>query len=206
MINLDLMQYLPEYYRGEPLMPAIMETVAKEIGTFSEVLDDVLNQIFLYSATWGLELWENDLGLSANENLSLDLRRAKIKALLMGCATITDARMTEIINQFTASKTARVEEAPELYGFRIILPFEQIDFQLMLAAVEEMKPKHLGYGIVMNFDPNHSKMYIGSILACGEIITVYPWMPPDLTTSAAVVIGTALGGGSERTTVYPKGA
>ena len=109
MINLDLMQYLPEYYRGEPLMPAIMETVAKEIGTFSEVLDDVLNQIFLYSATWGLELWENDLGLSANENLSLDLRRAKIKALLMGCATITDARMTEIINQFTASKTARVD-------------------------------------------------------------------------------------------------
>ena len=73
----------PAYYLAHEQSRAIIETLADASLEAKTALADVMNQFFVDTATWGLALWEWQVGLQTDTSLSLDTRRAAIRQKLV---------------------------------------------------------------------------------------------------------------------------
>ena len=97
----EMMAYLPRYYESSRVMRILMQTKGYEIDKLRQALDEVLEQFFVSKATWGLSIWERELGLIVNETLSISDRRARILASLNSTDNCTLATIKRIAKSFT---------------------------------------------------------------------------------------------------------
>ena len=87
--RVELINYLPLFYRKIEQMKAIQNTLSTEVSKMRCVEKDVFMQGFVETATWGLKFFEEELGLPIEPNLSYEQRREMIKAKLRGTGTTT---------------------------------------------------------------------------------------------------------------------
>ena len=85
----ELMSYLPENYPDSRETVAFQEALQPENELMWRARDELLAQLNLYTATWGLDYWEDALGLLNGQGIDLDTRRRQIAAKLQGRATTT---------------------------------------------------------------------------------------------------------------------
>ncbi|MCO1603656.1 YmfQ family protein [Desulfosporosinus nitroreducens] len=149
----DLMKYLPEYYQGIREMKRLQETASDEMGLFLFAIDDVLSQCFVDSATWGLDYWESQLGLTTEVNKPIDRRRESIKAKIRGSGTTTKQMIIDTASAFSGGEVD-VIEYPAEYRFEVRftgvkgIPPNMPGFIQML---EQIKPTHLGYSFKYSY-------------------------------------------------------
>jgi len=67
-----MIEYLPGYYRASRIMGATLSAQGQEIDKLFDAMDQTLDQFFISTATWGLSLWEELLGLPINETFSIE--------------------------------------------------------------------------------------------------------------------------------------
>lgn len=84
-----LMSYLPENYLESKETVAFQEALQPEADLLWKSRDDLLAQLDPATADWGLDYWEDALGLANGRGLELDVRRRAIAAKLQGRATTT---------------------------------------------------------------------------------------------------------------------
>ncbi len=134
-----MLAYLPPYYRESRVMNAILNAQGKEIDKLNDAIDEVLKQFFISTATWGIDIWEEQYGLPVNENLNLQTRRQLVLAKKR-------SRRTSLLQILQA-----IEPTITLIWSRLRLPFtiysaEDIyDFGPLVVLLERHKPAHLGY-------------------------------------------------------------
>ena len=75
---MSLINKLPYFYDNDITKP-IQNSLDIESSSVNENLEELLNQFFVNSATYGLDNWENMLGISKN-NFDYVTRRENIKA------------------------------------------------------------------------------------------------------------------------------
>ena len=143
----NLMKYLPTYYKDSLVMNNLMQTLAKEIALINYKIEDILNQFFIDTATWGLDLWEKELGINTDIQKSYETRREVIKAKLRGQGTITKNMLKNTARAYTNAESEIIEN-PQDYSF--IIKFIGIkgippNMQLLIDTIEEIKPAHLAY-------------------------------------------------------------
>ena len=85
----EMLSYLPHYYETSRVMKSILQAQGGEIDSLRQALDETLNQFFIRTATWGLDRWEEILGLAITPHQPLDERRNKIVSALRGFGTAT---------------------------------------------------------------------------------------------------------------------
>ncbi len=146
----DLMRYLPWYYHESREMLKLQETVAEEVGALRYyAIPDLLKQFFIKTATWGLDYWENELGLVTDRSNSYVRRREIIQAKLRGSGTSTKERIKSVATAFSGGEVDVIEYTDE-YRFEVKfigvlgIPPNMAGF---LAMLDEIKPAHLGYAI-----------------------------------------------------------
>lgn len=143
----DLMRMIPEYYRNSRVMKAIQSVDAAELGQLRFALDETLKQFFVDSATWGLDGWEKELGLSTDSASPSARRRELIRAKLRGTGTTTKRMIIEAAASFSGGEV-EVIEYPEENRFEVKfvgvkgIPSNMAGFIRML---EDIKPAHLAY-------------------------------------------------------------
>lgn len=98
---MKLLDYLPEYLKEIKEIKAIMDTEDVEIDELRTVIQDVLDQKFIDAATWGLELWERELGLPINPNLTYAERRSKLKSKIRGIGKVDSNLIKEVADSWT---------------------------------------------------------------------------------------------------------
>lgn len=145
--SLDLMQYLPDYYRGVTEMEALQDSVGREILTLRLGAAVVLAQAYVEAATQSLGRWEAELGLSSDPSKSAESRREIIKAKRRGAGTTTPQMIERVASAFTGGEV-KVEEAPGEYSFVVrfvgtlgIPP----NMAGLIQILDEIKPAHLAY-------------------------------------------------------------
>lgn len=114
-------------------------------GLFSSAFD-AQAQVFVLSATWGLELWEKYLGLETVRSLSEAVRKERIISKLRGTGTTTKT-MIENVAESYANGEVEVTEQNELYQFTIKFVSSRGQpegLAQLKEAIEEIKPAHLG--------------------------------------------------------------
>jgi hypothetical protein len=145
--SINLMDYLPEYYRGVVTMEELQDTLGKEISRLITGTGEVLDQAFLETAAWSLARWEQELGLSTDPSKSLVSRREMIKAKMRGVGTTTPQMIQRTASAFSGGDVS-VEEVPDEYRFVVrfvgslgIPP----NMPGLIQILEEIKPAHLSY-------------------------------------------------------------
>ncbi|MFS0727044.1 putative phage tail protein [Paenibacillus sp. 1P07SE] len=150
---LDLMAYLPSYYRGIREMEALQGRQGEEIGRLRDSLDDGLRQAFVETATWGLEHWELEFGLAVDPSRPDEWRREVLRAKIRGSGTTTRQKVIQAAAAFSGGEVD-VVEYPADSRFEIVfigvlgIPPNMAGFIDML---EDIKPAHLAYSFQYRF-------------------------------------------------------
>mgnify|MGYP002510825335 FL=1 len=145
------MSYLPENYPASRETTAFQEALQPEVALLWEVRDDLLAQLDLYTATWGLDYWEDALGLLNGQGVDLDTRRRQIAAKLQGRATTTPQVVKDVAETLLGVQVRVVE----IFGeYRVELVGEDgfrpgIGAVRLRAQLRDIMPAHLDWQIVI---------------------------------------------------------
>lgn len=170
-------------YEQNEVMKAIFQAIGTEADMSVELADDILLQLFPQTATWGLDIWEQRLGLVTNHNESLENRRGKVIAKLQSKYIINPERMANVIKSYTGVGTLITENVAP-YVFRVEFPIKDCKLSDFTTIVNKIKPSHLGYEFSLRCDSELNletqyKEYLYPFWLCG---TFQCGTKPDATT------------------------
>ena len=138
----DVNYYLPKFLAKDPAFAETQRTLSWEHEQYRLKIVDFAKQFHPQTATWGLNVWEEELGLPTDLNVDLELRRAKVMAKLLGASPMTVANTNKLVNLFTDDGRAYVDELPEPGIVKIILPSKSVHLDELRSSLDEMLPAH----------------------------------------------------------------
>ena len=146
---MNLSTRLPDYYQECPPVAELERVLGEEAGKLAASREDVLAQLWIDTATWGLDLWEQWCGLPTDRSRPYSYRRGRIKAKLRGQGATTAEMIASVVASFGFQpEQVSVTEHPADYQFEVVVsdlaavPEDTADIQ---AAVNEIKPAHLDW-------------------------------------------------------------
>lgn len=143
----DLMQYVPKYYYSSLVMQNLFGAESDELALLNWHTKDTASQLFVDTATWGLALWEKQIGIYTNVSKSYAERREIIKARMRGGGTSTKAMIQSVAESFSGGDVGIIEDNAncsfivQFVGIKGIPP----NMQGLIDALETIKPAHLAY-------------------------------------------------------------
>lgn len=141
--KVDVLRYLPKFLSRDSTFKATQDSLSEEHEKQRLLIIDICKQLFVESATWGLDDWERVYGLH-NKHLPIDQRRNLLLVKIRGTQTITESKLQEIVNLVYPPKNAIVRENTGPNTFKVIV--DTIDaLEEVRRVVEIYKPAHLSY-------------------------------------------------------------
>ncbi|MBO9597922.1 MAG: YmfQ family protein [Cohnella sp.] len=149
----DLMEYLPSYYKGVVEFDELMASEGEELQALRIEKESVFAQMFLPTTTWGIERWEKELGLAIDPSKPISWRREQVSAKLRGSGTTTKEMIVRVAAAFSGGEVEVVEYPGERrFVIRFVgtlgIPTNMPGFVRML---EEIKPAHLAYSFEFTY-------------------------------------------------------
>ena len=140
---------LPDHYRDCPPVAELERVLGLESGSLAQAEADVLAQLWVDTATWGLDLWETWCGLPVDRTSLYSARRGRIKAKLRGQGATTAETIAAVVASFGYQpEQVSVAEHPAQNSFEVVLSDLAVipeDLSGPTAAVNEIKPAHLAW-------------------------------------------------------------
>ena len=160
----DVNFYLPKFLVNDPAFAETQRTLSWEHEQYRLKVIDFAKQFHPQTATWGLKVWEEELGLTTDLSVDMELRRAKVMAKLLGASPMTVANTNKLVNLFTNDGKAYVDELPEDGVIKIVIPSKTTYLDEMRDSLDEMLPAHLVYDFqhVIHIDDEDSDEDNGS--------------------------------------------
>lgn len=143
-------ELVPGYHLACAQSRALIETLADASLDAKAALEDVMDQFFVETATWGLDLWEQQVGIDTDRGLSHESRRGAIKQKLVASGNTTAEMVRQLAEAITGYE-ARVIVNQD-YSFSLEFLGEKneladIDVEGLRSVVEQIKPAHLRFVI-----------------------------------------------------------
>ncbi len=141
----ELFSYLPAYYERSRIMRVDMDRKGTEMDALYDALDETFQQFFVRTATWGINLWEQELGIVPDATKPLEQRRAVAESKLRGGGKFSGAQVKNVAEAYDGGRV-QVSFQPERWNFTIqFVDTHGIPPNLndLKQAIEELKPAHL---------------------------------------------------------------
>ena len=159
-------------------MAELERVLGEEAGKLAASREDVLAQLWIDTATWGLDLWEQWCGLPTDRSRPYSYRRGRIKAKLRGQGATTAEMIASVVASFGFQpEQVSVTEHPADYQFEVVVsdlaavPEDTADIQ---AAVNEIKPAHLDYWFTYELAQLLAALRVGGGLWSIQAVTLPP--------------------------------
>lgn len=138
-----------------PITKPIIDALEIEDKIFNEELQDLNKQFYLKTATWGVDDWEEMLGISKNA-LDLETRKENIKAKMRSRGTSTMAQIKNICESYSGGEVNIIIDHA---NYKFIVDFIGTigvpkNLDQFKKTLEEVKPAHLGYDLKFNYNTN----------------------------------------------------
>lgn len=156
----EMLTFTDWYYQESKIMQSILDTQGLEIDAIRDKIKDILEQFYVDTATWGLDLWEKELNIQDTTGDYFE-RRNRIKLYLAKPVTVTPKFLCTLTNRYLNDKSATVVEHIRDYYFDICFNNGSLfDWENLQKAIEIYKPAHLGvkYFSLQNVG---SSIYVG---------------------------------------------
>ena len=145
----NLVFRLPRYYQDSPQVSELERVLGEQAEGLRVSESDTLAQLWIDTATWGLDLWEQWAGLPVDRTRPYSYRRSRIKAKLRGQGATTAEMLRSVVASFGYHpEQVSVVEHPEAYAFEVVLSDlagQPADVSGITDAVNEIKPAHLDW-------------------------------------------------------------
>ena len=152
---MSLINELPSFY-DNPITKPIQDSLSVEADAIAEAIGNTLDQLFVESATYGLDYWENMLGISSND-FDYQTRRENIKAKMRSRGTTT---MEAIKNICEAYSNGIVDIIVDHSNYSFTIDFVGSigvpqAFAELYKTIEEIKPCHLEHKFKFNYNTHN---------------------------------------------------
>ena len=149
----DLLEYLPSFYHNSDVIKSFMDSNSIEVDTLKAYIEDLSKNLYVKTATWGLDLFEEELGLVTDKSISYEERRERILAKKRGNGTTTKAMIKNTAEAFSGGEVEVIENFND-YSF--IVKFIGVlgipkNLTLFKSMIEEIKPAHLNYELAFTY-------------------------------------------------------
>jgi len=149
----EMLTYLPRYYETSRVMRAILQVQGSEFDKLRQALDEILDQFFVNTATWGLDRWEEELGLPVTPDQPEAERRDKIISRLRGYGTATISVVKQVAEAYDKGAIDIVEDFP---AYTITVHFVDTtgippNLDDLKAVVRAVVPAHLDIQYEFNY-------------------------------------------------------
>lgn len=189
-----LQDYLPEYYDDVYEMQKLVAAEQVDFGNFDDlILRTLLNQFVIQADTDGISIFEDQLGLDANPNDSLETRRYNVLMRMLPPKPITLKYFNELLHTLHVPASINVEYAvrnviakakrseiskdqikrlkyllnvylPANLTFQIITTSDtQTDLKMYLGIVTDTVTKAVSNPRLVTYSDSKAKIYQGSI-------------------------------------------
>jgi hypothetical protein len=150
-VELSVAERVPAYHYDCAQSRAIIETLTDASLAARDAIYDLVQQFWVASATWGLDLWEGLLAIDTDRSKSDESRRRAIITKMQGSGTCNSDMVRRIAQALTGYE-AEVVEHPAEYTFSLRFLGEEagvvpIDKREIIDTVEVIKPAHLKFVI-----------------------------------------------------------
>lgn len=199
-----LLKCIHRIYRQDPFVQELFKTASIPIDDVATQLEDIYNQYFFDTASWGLKIYEKEMSIKHRITSTPDERRAVLEAkwkssgkvdIMLLQAVANSWRNEGITVDFIDGKIQVVFTGDR--GF-----YEGWDD--LLEALDNVKPAHLALLLTIIVLLKQSTIYIGASLQTGSEMRIYPIFSDELRAACTLPLvvyykqGTSL-------SVYPKG-
>ncbi|SKA99309.1 hypothetical protein SAMN05443428_1356 [Caloramator quimbayensis] len=141
----DVTKLVPPYLLESAVFQTLYSIENTELNAIETAINDILNQCFIDTATWGLKYWKQFLGITVDENKPAEYRRSVIKSKVRGSGRITVNLIKTVAESYSNGEVAITENvAPYTFEVKSIgtrgIPPNLDDLK---NAINEIKPAHL---------------------------------------------------------------
>lgn len=154
---------LPEHYQKSPQTKGIQDAFGEEAARLQAAKEDVIRQLAVQTATWGLVLWEEAFGLVTDQAKPLESRRAVVLSKLRGQGTCTPDLIRAMAESF-GFPSVDVMEYPGAFSFEVVIFTANASPERIAGleeAINEVKPAHLVFWFTFQADPFHADIRTG---------------------------------------------
>lgn len=186
-----MMSFIPWYYLESVVMNELIDASGIEFDNVRDVIDDILNQFFVATATWGLDSWEKFLGIT-DTSKTIDARRQAIIQKINDSQTATLDFMTRLVNQYIDDASGIVVDHPETYSIEIDIPLiDKENLKKISQDVNTYIPAHIGpyYGEIEKKLVQHN---IAITRATIKTIEIFPAALEKVSPESSLYIGMAM--------------
>ena len=146
---INIQRYLPEFLAKDKTFKATNDADSREHNTIRIDLQELLDQFFIISATYGLADWEDMVGIETDPTLDLDARRQAVVAKLQNPESVTETFLTNLVNRYIADRQGTILSYPQEYRIEILYHGGQVlDYGKLRGAISTYIPAHIGYKLV----------------------------------------------------------
>lgn len=151
---MELMKYLPSFYYNSEEVRNIQASIGVENDKLKLAIEDLIDQVFVETATWGLEYWERYVGVEVDKNETLLNRRSRILTRLRGQGTTTKEMIKNVCKSFTGGEVDVIEHNND---YHFVIKFIDIrgipgNINYLSNAIEEIKPAHLRFAFEYTYN------------------------------------------------------
>lgn len=149
MSSLPIRERIPDRYYVHPQTAAILKALEKQSAVSAAQAADLLDQFFIETATWSLQLWESKYGIQVDPSKTLAERRAAVRDKMTTVGNTTAEMVRQLAMTLTGYE-ARVVVNSSDYSFSLEFLGEEntladIDVSQVRKMVEQIKPAHLQF-------------------------------------------------------------
>lgn len=172
--KVDILRHLPEFLKKDEQFKGTNDADSDEHDKMRLALQDLLDQLFVESATWGLSRWEELLAITNAKEKSDEERRKEIIRRLQKPESVTVEFLERLINLYIQDKSGTITQHPEDYT--VEMRFNSVSREALANIIHGMKtylPAHLG--LKGKIDYVHDRtLFVGMKLKTKRVINVYP--------------------------------
>lgn len=148
-----LIEHLPENYRASRETVTFQAALQPEVDAIWRARDELLAQLNPNTADWGLDCWEDALGLTADAGRTLEQRRAQVVAKLQIRTPVTVECVRSVCEKILGFAVDVIEHIPDyvleidLVGGLGLPP----NIDDLIRGLEELLPAHLAWKFTLHY-------------------------------------------------------
>lgn len=126
---MELTNYVEEHIFTGKIFSKIFLAQQAQIDKLNNDLEDLVNQAYICTATWGLKYWENELDITVDESDTLENRRSRCFAKIRSTGNCTISYIKQVALSYNCGEIDIVED------------FENYKFTVKFISIKGIPPK-----------------------------------------------------------------
>lgn len=172
--KVDILKYLPPFLGKDKSFKAANNADSTEHDAIRADLQDLLDQLYVVTATWGIEKWEELVDIAPQDGTDIAARRAAVLLKLKMPPGVTVTFLEKLINQYIADKSGTVTDHPETYATDFDIPL--LDKESMAGVTRDVRiyiPAHIG-AVYKAHTLTRVENHIALLKSTVKTVDVYP--------------------------------